>query len=463
VVGYTEWDVRRQADQVPARIGTINPCDDGDPCTADRWLRFADKCIHVPDPLCVGKTCSTDADCAFEPGQCIDALCHDGTCRLMKIARSECAACDAETPCKSTYCDPRDCQRGFCRHAPRSCGDADPHTRDVCDDEAQTCLHFLADRQRPCQSAAQCETDHPCERFTCKDGTCREQHDTVGCGVATQQTKACAKNQDCISKRGDTCFAGPCTDGFCDWREVENSECQPCTGDHDCLGSFCQWPICTGTVCVIEEVPFCQDDNPLTADTCSEERNGCLHHYRATPPPCTSAPADDGDPGTIDACHTETGETLHLPGSASCETTDLCWVSYLGPDGFCLAQPLQCHHDDACPAECDPSRGCVLDPNRDCHCEVDEDCDLGTPCARVFCLQEDGGACWGTFIDDCIPCESDAECRVDNWCVYGSCSADGYCRFDDGFTCDDGDPDTFGFCHGQRDDPCTYEPIYSYE
>jgi hypothetical protein len=213
-----------------------------------------------------------------------------------------------------------------------------------------------------------------------------------------------------------------------------------------------------------EKVPFCTDDNPLTEDICSEERRGCFHRYRQQPPPCTKEPTSDNDPGTLDFCHTETGETHHLPIAAGlCQSTNKCWYTYQGPDGWCLGVELECHHDDACPASCDPSRGCVLDPNQDCHCETHEDCNLGNPCARVFCLRDDGGACWGTFIDNCIPCRNDEDCQVDNWCVFGTCNETGYCVYQDGYTCDDDNPETFGFCHGQRDDPCTYEPIYDYE
>jgi len=409
-----------------APTGVHAQCDDGDPCTVDRYHRFKKTCIHVPDALCSGKACKSDSDCFYAEAPCLSATCHQGECRYMKIARDECVRCDEKTPCKGTFCDPRACTGGFCRHAPRECDDGDASTRDSCDAQAGACKH---------ESAA-----------------------------ADGRPFACTKNTDCIHKDGDRCFAGPCKAGFCEYREVANSQCKPCTGDHDCHGSFCQWPICTGTVCVVEEVPFCTDDNPLTEDTCSETRKGCLHKYREAAPACVGkTPADDGDPKTLDVCHTETGETLHLPiGSGRCETTDKCWVTYPGAGGVCLGAPLHCHHDDACPARCDPAVGCVLDANKDCHCKTDADCDLGNPCARVFCLREDGGACWGTFINDCIPCRTDRDCRVDNWCVFGSCSPDGYCRYEDGVTCDDKDPKTFGFCHGQRDDPCTYERIYDY-
>ncbi|MEC8025022.1 MAG: hypothetical protein VX223_13920 [Myxococcota bacterium] len=465
VIIWTEYDV---AQKTEPNVGVVenNPCDDGDPCTVDRWLRFERKCVHAPDALCTGKSCTTNEDCTFAEGlaPCMSSVCHEGECRYMKIARDECIRCDAETPCEGSFCDPRACIDGYCRHAPRNCDDANPNTRDRCDESEAACKHDLADDTIRCVSDSECTTDHPCQTLRCVSGRCLVTAATKHCDTPILLPKRCNRNTDCIHVEDDVCYAGPCIDGFCEMRRVEHSQCQPCTGDHDCKGTFCQWPICTGTVCVVEEVPFCQDDNPHTVDSCSEERMGCLHRWTTTPSECRRENEDDGDPATVDACHTETGVTVHLPKGPDgpCATSNRCWTTYSDSDGRCLATPLHCHHDDACPAECNPDRGCILDPNRDCHCETHDDCDLGTPCARVFCLQEDGGACWGTFIDGCVPCTSDSDCRVDNWCVFGACQ-DGYCYYEDGKTCDDGDPETFGFCHGQRDDPCTYERIYDYD
>ena len=408
-----------------------NPCDDQDPCTVDRWHRFQDRCIHVPDALC-DKPCQSAADCEYPGTQCLSSTCFEGSCRYIKIAVSECFACGPDAPCQGTFCDPRQCKDGFCRHAPKSCDDGDPTTRDSCDPEAGQCKHEPVGPPRACQGG--------------------------DCGP-----RQCRKNTDCIQMQDGVCHAGPCEAGWCKWRNVDNSQCQPCTGDHDCKGSFCNWPICTGTVCVTEQVPFCADDNPLTQDLCSENVKGCLHRYTQPPPVCAGPPEDDDDAGTVDLCHSETGKSVHLPAAGGdCRSTNLCWDTYPGPDGYCLGRELDCHHDDACPAECRPEAGCVLDANRDCHCETHADCDLGNPCAKVFGRDEDGGACWGTFIDNCIPCQADVDCRVDNWCVLGTCAPDGYCVYRDGYTCDDNNHNTFGFCHGQRDDPCTYEAIYDY-
>ncbi len=443
----------------PVTVDLPEPCADGDPCTLDRWHAAQRRCLHLPDPLCT-KPCRADADCAYpaEVAPCLDARCHEGACRYMKIAVDECVRCDSGTPCAGTFCDPRECKGGFCRHAPRSCDDGDPHTRDRCDPAG--CRHDLGDGLRACHQDQDCVTDHPCERLQCRGGQCRVTDATARCGDPLGSTRACKANTDCIEKRGDTCFAGPCRGGYCEWRKVENSRCEPCTGDHDCTGTFCDWPICTGTVCVTEQVPFCLDDNPATEDTCSDALRGCIHRWTVRPPKCASPARSDGDPNTVDFCHTETGETVYLPSDGtSCGTRDLCWTVYTGADGLCLGRPLECHHDDSCPAECDPNAGCVLNENQDCHCTQDADCDLGNPCARVYCMPSDGGACWGTFIDHCIPCKSDADCLADDWCVLGTCASDGYCVYQDGRTCDDGDPTTFGFCHGQRDDPCSHEPL----
>ena len=437
-------------------------CDDGDPCTVDLLHPRRGQCVHMPDALCT-KPCERAEDCAFAEGlaPCLQFTCAAGACRYMRIAADECVRCGPDAPCQGTFCDPRACRQGFCRHAPRSCDDGDPATWDRCDDTREACTHLLADGVRACQTDAECRTDHPCQRLTCQDTRCRLTRETAQCGDPRGRPRTCRGNLDCIHREGGVCYAGPCRNGFCALRDVPNSpDCAPCTGDQDCRGTFCEWPMCTGTVCTVESVPFCADMDPDTRDICSNELRGCIHEHVRTPAVCQSPPADDGDPGTVDACDATTGETRHLPAAPGrCATTDRCVHVYTGPDGFCLAHPVVCKHDDACPAYCDPARGCVLDENRDCHCQTDADCDLGSPCARVFCMAEDGGACWGTFLDDCIPCRSDADCRVDDWCILGRCNSAGYCDYQDGFTCDDGDPETFGFCHGQRDDPCTHEDI----
>ena len=298
------------------------------------------------------------------------------------------------------------------------------------------------------------------------DAQCRLTKESESCGDPRLLPRRCQNNRDCIQKRGDECIAGPCEDGFCKWRKVSNSNCKACTGDHDCQedASFCGWPICTGTVCTVETVPFCVDENPLTIDSCSNEMQACLHRYETPPPKCKKAPESDANPDTIDVCDTESGKTVHLSaGQGACKTSNRCWYTYKGEAGHCLGHAIQCMHDDACEARCDPEQGCVLDSAKDCHCTSDADCDLGSPCARVFCIDPGkNGACWGTFINDCVACKIDSDCQMDNWCVFGSCSDAGYCRYMDGVTCDDKNPNTFGFCHGQRDKPCTYEAIYNY-
>lgn len=454
------WLLARD-DRVPWVVSA--PCDDGDPCTLDRYHREWRQCVHVPDALCT-KPCASDADCAYPEATapCLQAECVAGSCRYMRIAVDECVRCGPERPCAGTFCDPRDCRGGFCRRAPRRCDDADPLTRDRCDEAGAACRHDLADGERGCSADADCATDHACERLRCAAGRCRVTPETAGCGTALDDARRCERNTDCIQRLGDRCFAGPCRRGFCEWREVAHSQCLPCTGDQDCRGTYCLWPICTGTVCVTEEVPFCLDDNPDTRDVCSDALRACIHTWTRTPPSCVAPPQSDGATSTVDLCHSETGETVHLPSDGTpCGTTNKCWTTYAVAEGHCVGRPLDCHHDDACVAQCDPRVGCVLDENQDCHCRTDADCDLGNPCARVYCMPSDGGACWGTFIDDCVPCQSDADCLADGWCVLGHCNAKGYCTYQDGRTCDDGDPNTFGFCHGQRDDPCTYEPLAS--
>lgn len=450
------------------RLATTRDCADADPCTIDFWHEFQEACVHVPDPFCT-KACNTDADCAFEDGlaPCMQATCETGQCSYVELAAADCARCESDSDCPQDFCTPRSCEAGFCRAHERSCDDDDPSTLDRCSTEDGACNHMLVDAERACAVDQDCATEHPCEQLTCEAGLCRVTPATAGCSKALDRVQRCEVNTDCIDASGDVCVAGPCEEGFCQWREVPNSpDCAPCEGDHQCDGSFCQWPVCTGTVCVVEEVPFCQDRNPNTADVCSEALETCLHPWIQTPPACTAAPEDDGDAGTVDLCMTATGETVHLEaGDAPCETPNRCIHGYVGPDGWCLGEEVTCLDDDACPATCDPDVGCVIEDDSICACTADADCDLGSPCSRVICMGEAegqdkgvGGACWGTLVDNCVPCEVDGDCRVDDWCIGGTCADNGYCDYEPLRTCDDGDPSTVGFCHGHKDDWCSFEP-----
>jgi len=457
------------------RVPTSRDCSDEDPCTIDFFHEVRGTCVHTPDPYC-SKNCRSDEDCSFadDMAPCTIGTCTEGACSYLKLALDECAPCSDTGECEDTFCEPRECRDGFCRSSERDCSDNRKDTWDLCEDDAGRCLHFLADGMRPCQVEEDCRSDHPCQDFTCSDGLCQVRPETRFCGDRLQLPQACrvgGDNRECIQTGGDVCIAGPCEEGFCNWREVPNSpRCQHCNDDEECSGSFCQWPVCTGTVCVVESVPFCQDREPETVDLCSEEQKSCLHRWTATPSPCEEPAEDDGDPATIDVCDTETGDALHLPRQAEegdvCATSNRCYYTYEGPGGYCLGHKLNCRHDNACGASCDPETGCVYDDDELCPCQTDAECDLGSPCARVVCMGKEegiargsGGACWGTLIDNCVPCQSHSDCVVDRWCILGECSDEGWCRYSDGITCDDGDPQTMGFCHGHKDNSCTYEAL----
>lgn len=461
------------------RVPTSRDCSDDDPCTIDFFHEVRGACVHTPDPYC-SKSCRSNDDCSFprDMAPCTIGTCTEGACSYLKLSVDECASCSTDEDCDDSFCQPRECRDGHCRSSERVCNDEQKDTWDLCDDDAGRCLHFLADGMRPCQVKDDCRSDHPCQEFTCNDGLCQVRPETRFCGDRLQLPQVCrmgGDNRECIQTGGDVCIAGPCEEGFCSWREVPNSpRCQHCNDDEECEGSFCQWPVCTGTVCVVESVPFCQDRRPETQDLCSEEQKSCLHRWTETPPVCATPAEDDLDSATVDVCDTNSGESLHLPGLSAaggpeqdaCATSNRCYYSYTGPEGYCLGHKLNCRHDNACGASCKPDVGCVFDDAELCPCQNDAECDLGSPCARVVCMgREDGlargsgGACWGTLIDDCVPCQSNSDCVVDRWCILGECSADGWCRYNDGITCDDGDPQTMGFCHGHKDDSCTYEAL----
>jgi len=463
-----------QANLGETRVPSSRDCADDDPCTLDFWHEFREKCVHTADPYCT-KECTKDVDCAFAEGlaPCTLSSCVQGQCRYQPLAVDECATCEAGSDCEQSFCEPRDCRDGRCRKRKRDCSDDDRDTFDVCDEQGERCLNLLGDNLRPCSSVRDCPSDHPCQQFECNRGMCRVSAATADCGDPLLQPRNCdsgGSGRECVNPRGEQCIAGLCRDDFCQWREVANSpDCNHCNSDEECSRSFCNWGVCTGSVCTLETVPFCQDRNPATDDSCSEQHKACLHHFSSTPAPCAQPPEDDGDASTVDVCDTSSGETLHLgAGDGECQTSNLCFDSYTGPDGFCLGQAISCLHDNACPARCDPKVGCVYDDEQLCPCEQDSECDLGNPCARVLCIDAEagrehgaGGACWGTLIDECVPCTGDADCVVDDWCILGQCAESGFCRYDVGVTCDDGDPQTTGFCHGQKDISCTFEVLSS--
>ena len=457
-----------------SRVPSSRDCTDDDPCTIDFWHEFREQCVHTADPYCT-RTCEAATDCEFADGlaPCILSDCIEGQCRYQPLAVDECATCQDVSECPESFCEPRECRGGRCRKGKRTCNDDDHDTWDICDEASKSCLHLLGDDLRSCESVRDCPTDHPCQEFQCLAGRCRVTEKTTNCGDPLRSPKTCDSSgmgEECVHPLGERCIAGLCTDDFCQWREVTNSpECSHCNSDEECGDSFCSWGVCTGSVCTLETVLFCQDRNPATADSCSEEHKACLHRFEKTPQPCSQPPTDDGDATTVDVCDTASGETLHLPaGEGECKTSNLCFHSYPGPEGYCLGAAIACLHDNACPARCDPKVGCVYDDQQLCPCKNDLECDLGNPCARVLCIDEEaglehgaGGACWGTLIDECVPCTDNTDCVVDEWCIVGECAESGYCRYDVGITCDDGNPKTTGFCHGQKDNSCTYEVLSS--
>jgi len=456
------------------RVPTKKDCADDDPCTIDFWHEFRGQCVHTADPYCT-KACSADADCEFPDGMapCTLSQCVSGQCRYQPLAVDECATCSQTSDCEDSFCEPRECRGGRCRKSERSCRDDDHDTFDVCSEDEDRCLHLLGDGVRPCEIEDDCVSDHPCQDFECAAGKCQVTESSAACGDPLLLPLFCDSGgsaSECVRPLGDRCIAGLCEEDFCQWREVTNSpECAHCNADEECGDSFCSWGVCTGAVCTLETVPFCQDRDPATEDSCSEEHKACLHRYESTPGPCASPPTDDGDASTVDVCDTDSGTTLHLPAAEGlCATSNLCFHSYQGPDGFCLGEAISCMHDNACPARCDPKLGCVYDDEQLCPCTEDSECDLGNPCARLLCVDAEagrrqgaGGACWGTLIDECVPCSNDSDCIVDEWCIVGSCAESGFCSYQTGITCDDGNPETTGFCHGQKDVSCTFEVLSS--
>jgi len=156
-------------------------CDDGNPCTDDRFDRRTERCVRSFH----GRSCDDDSACT------VDDRCRDGVC--VGVARD----CDDDNVCTLDFCNPAT----GCEHPPdgRRCDDGDPCTTDVCDPD-DGCTHPDAPDGTSC-GAFSCSTAH-----VCVFGGCRTL-DVTGLSDGFP----CFDNDLCTE--GDLCRAGSCAPG----------------------------------------------------------------------------------------------------------------------------------------------------------------------------------------------------------------------------------------------------------
>ncbi len=214
---------------------------------------------------------------------------------------------------------------------------------------------------------ASCARDSDCDSGHCQDGVCCESLCTGECYscnvpgqagrcVAVPDGTSCDKDGN-ICNGQDTCQAGSCTPG----EPLQCSDGGPCkTGSCDPVKGCIYTPVPNGTscanlyfcdgvetcqdgVCTAGTPPDCDDGNPCTEDTCSDEAGRCLHQPVADGTSCGGGkcgdmqcmggecvpvgedPCDDGNPCTEESCDPEEGcKYINVPDGLSCGPCMVC-------------------------------------------------------------------------------------------------------------------------------------------
>ncbi|MFC1611739.1 hypothetical protein ACFL6C_12325, partial [Myxococcota bacterium] len=163
-------------------IASMPPaCDDGNPCTTDRFDRDQRRCLHEVR----SGTCDDHSACT------VDDRCVEGQCR--GVAR----ICDDQSSCTFDLCDPAVGCRFLVDQS--RCDDHDPCTVDLCDDETG-CSYSDAPDGTACGPVS-CARAH-----TCVLGAC-EPLDVSG----IMEGLPCPGGERCTD--GGVCEAGECVGG----------------------------------------------------------------------------------------------------------------------------------------------------------------------------------------------------------------------------------------------------------
>ena len=312
-------------------------CDDGQYCNGRERCNATNGCFNGAAP------CPPDLQCNEQNDSCVDCLGD--------------ADCDDGVFCNGAeWCGDGICEEG----SPEFCDDGVECTFDLCDGEADECMHVVDDRScddgvfcngaERCDAALGCQTGSP----ACDDGVdCTED----GCDEST-----------------DTCTSQPndsrCGNGiFCDGVET----CDPTAG------------------CRSSEPP-CDDHVACTLDSCDEGNDTCKHRP-------DNNKCDDGIDCTVDRCDTGDGSCHHFPVDAKCD------------DGrFCNGEET-CDVSVGCQAGENPCQTAVrCNERRDVcvNCYSDAQCNDGKFCnGKEVCVQ---GVCQAGKPPKC---DDGVECSVD--------------------------------------------------
>jgi hypothetical protein len=411
----------------------INLCDDDNECTED---------------VCDGETGCSHTD--LNEGECKDGdSCTVGDHCESGICIGNPVLCDDDNDCTDDSCD----GVGGCLFAPNQadCNDDDPCTvADECDGGQCIGVDIACD----CQVDADCaglEDGDLCNGTLLCDTSelpfqCRVDADTIISCAEPDGPESICLAAACDAATG-ACSVVPDNDGFaCD----SGSSCT--VGDH-CDGGECAAGVAVG----------CDDGNPCTADSCSEEegcvnapsdgecddKNACTLGDSCADGECgwgALLNCDDENPCTTDTCDPGAGCT-HKLNTAPCDDKDVCTTGDYCHLGSCISSgALTCDDQNPCTADsCDPDNGCQFTPI-DVECDDLNPCTEGDHCLNGWCIFANFEDC-----DDGLVCNGQEICDPFEGCMEGLDPI-----LDDGNACtfDFCDEELGGIAHTPIDDAC---------
>ena len=454
--------------------GSVQGCDDGNPCTDDSCDPGLG-CLHqanqaecddnnactVLDICLVGVCVGSGAQDCDDNNQCTNDLClPEVGCSHLAVA----GGCSDGNPCTvNDYCKGGSCVAG----AAVECDDGNPCTDDSCTGEG-LCVHV--------PNQALCDDGNACTKGDhCADGACAfdgqeicdddDECTTDGCDpvagcVFSVNQVACDDDDLCTT--GDHCHLGQCISSgelLCnDNNACTDDSCQPDVGcsftpnSADCDdGNECSLgDQCSGGWCKPDSYVSCSDDNPCTDDACDAVL-GCVHSNNANictdGNECTEGEVcenglcggggqvdcDDSNICTQDVCDPFTG-CSNTPIDGSCDDGDLCTKNDTCGQGECQAgAPVVCDDGNQCTDDgCNPETGCNF-------VAISGACDDGDFCTTFD--QCTDGKCAGGPAPDCNDSNqcTDDSCDADSGCVQIPVDNGTECNQNGGLMCQDGD------------------------
>ncbi len=348
---------------------------------------------------------------------------------------------------------------GLCVSGPPvSCDDDNACTIDSCDN-VKGCLHVVNDKAA-CNDGSICTSGDACVAGKCVGKTQLACDDNNPC-----TTNGCDKTQGCVyppvsgtpkCSDGGVCLTDTvCSGGKCVGKQKDCNDGKACTDD-SCDAKL-------GCVNAPDDTNLCDDDDTCTAnDHC---KNGqCLGKL--------TAPCDDGNECTKDACDVNKG-CVHTDATGTvCEDGNVCTLQDICQGGVCKAGGLKdCFDTEQCTVDsCDAKTGkCTFSPLSDGACDDGNLCTLNDQCLSGKCIAGkappcgDGDPC---TVDNCDPksgkCIHDAaqessSCNDGNLCTQSSKCVQGKCL---GVSkdCDDNSPCTADSC-APSTGKCAHAPV----